>query len=45
MTQFFQWFDDLYRLLRSERQPISDVPAIYFVEPTTENVQRISEVK
>ncbi|CAB4422600.1 unnamed protein product [Rhizophagus irregularis] len=33
----------VHMLLRSERQPISDVPAIYFVEPTTENVQRISE--
>ncbi|RGB25592.1 snare binding protein Sly1 [Rhizophagus diaphanus] len=33
----------VHMLLRSERQPISDVPAIYFVEPTTENVQRIGE--
>ncbi|CAI2183397.1 2989_t:CDS:2 [Funneliformis geosporum] len=33
----------VHMLLRSERQPISDVPAIYFVEPTSENIQRISE--
>ncbi|CAG8518606.1 679_t:CDS:2 [Paraglomus occultum] len=33
----------VHMLLKSDRQPISDVPAIYFVEPTSENVQRISE--
>ncbi|CAG8555920.1 5795_t:CDS:2, partial [Acaulospora colombiana] len=33
----------VHMLLKSERQPISDVPAIYFVEPTSENIQRISE--
>ncbi|CAG8780314.1 6488_t:CDS:2, partial [Gigaspora rosea] len=33
----------VHMLLRSERHPIADVPAIYFVEPTSENIQRISE--
>lgn len=31
----------LYMQLHSERQPISDVPAVYFVEPTPDNVARI----
>ncbi|KAG0053761.1 Vesicle trafficking between the ER and Golgi [Gryganskiella cystojenkinii] len=29
--------------LKNDRQPIPDVPAIYFVEPTSENIRRISE--
>ncbi|KAG9291999.1 hypothetical protein G9A89_017898 [Geosiphon pyriformis] len=29
--------------LKSDRQSIADVPAVYFVEPTSENIQRISE--
>ncbi|KAG0236832.1 golgi transport protein Sly1 [Mortierella sp. GBAus27b] len=29
--------------LKNERQPIPDVPAVYFVEPTSENIRRISE--
>ncbi|KAF0492645.1 snare binding protein Sly1 [Gigaspora margarita] len=33
----------VHMLLRSERHPIADVPSIYFVEPTSENIQRISE--
>lgn len=33
------------RLLKNERQPIPDVPAIYFVEPTSDNIRRISEVR
>lgn len=32
----------LYRLLNSERYPIPDVPAIYFVQPTAENISMIS---
>ena len=31
------------RLLHSQRQAIPDVPAIYFVEPTHENVSRICD--
>ncbi|CAJ0754891.1 9226_t:CDS:2 [Entrophospora sp. SA101] len=30
-------------LLKSDRQQIPDVPAIYFVEPTPNNIQKISE--
>ncbi|CAG8484017.1 9395_t:CDS:2 [Ambispora leptoticha] len=33
----------VHMLLKSDRQPIADVPAVYFVEPTSENIQRISE--
>lgn len=29
--------------LKADRQPIADVPAVYFLEPTQENVQRISD--
>ncbi|KAG0227413.1 Vesicle trafficking between the ER and Golgi [Actinomortierella wolfii] len=29
--------------LKSDRQPIPDVPAVYFVEPTSDNIRRISE--
>jgi len=32
------------RPLKSERVPLSDVPAVYFVEPTQENITKISEV-
>ncbi|EMR09704.1 hypothetical protein PNEG_01891 [Pneumocystis murina B123] len=32
----------LFMQLMSERQPISGVPAIYFIEPTLENIQKIS---
>lgn len=33
----------LHLLLHSDRDPIPDVPAIYFVLPTDENIQRISQ--
>ncbi|KAF9360141.1 Vesicle trafficking between the ER and Golgi [Mortierella sp. AD094] len=33
----------VHMLLKNERQPIPDVPAIYFVEPNSENIRRISE--
>ena len=33
-----------FRLLHSDRDPIPDVPAVYFVLPTEENVQRICQV-
>lgn len=33
------------RLLHSDRDPIPDVPAIYFVMPTEENIDRICQVK
>ncbi|CCG83257.1 putative Golgi transport protein Sly1 [Taphrina deformans PYCC 5710] len=29
--------------LKADRQPIADVPAVYFVEPTPENIQRIAD--
>ena len=32
------------RLIEGEREPIQDVPAIYFVMPTDENIQRICKV-
>jgi hypothetical protein len=31
----------LHLLLESDREDIPDVPAVYFVEPTAENIQRI----
>lgn len=31
------------RALHSDRQRIADVPAVYFVEPTFDNIKRISE--
>uniref|UniRef100_A0A6T7FDC0 Sec1 family domain-containing protein 1 n=1 Tax=Attheya septentrionalis TaxID=420275 RepID=A0A6T7FDC0_9STRA len=33
----------LHLLLHSEREPIPDVPAVYFVEPTRENLARIAQ--
>ncbi|KAF9305695.1 Vesicle trafficking between the ER and Golgi [Mortierella antarctica] len=33
----------VHMLLKNERQPIPDVPAIYFIEPTSDNIRRISE--
>ena len=33
----------IFRLLHSERYPIPDVPAVYFISPTHENVARICE--
>ncbi|GAM25440.1 hypothetical protein SAMD00019534_086150 [Acytostelium subglobosum LB1] len=33
----------LHLMLHSERQPIQDVPAIYFVMPTQDNIKRIAE--
>lgn len=34
----------VFRLLHSDRDPIPDVPAIYFVMPTEENIDRICQV-
>ncbi len=33
------------RQLHSDREPIPDVPAVYFVMPTEENIQRITRVR
>ena len=33
----------LHLLLEAEREDIPDVPAVYFIEPTEENIQRIAE--
>ena len=33
----------LHLMINVNREPIPDVPAIYFVEPTKENVQRIAQ--
>lgn len=32
------------RLLHSDRDPIPDVPAVYFVMPTEENIDRMCQV-
>lgn len=32
------------RLLSQDRSSLPDVPAVYFVEPTSENVKKICEV-
>uniref|UniRef100_A0A673CG39 Sec1 family domain containing 1 n=1 Tax=Sphaeramia orbicularis TaxID=375764 RepID=A0A673CG39_9TELE len=34
----------LHLLLHSDRDPIPDVPAVYFVMPTEENIDRICQV-
>lgn len=34
----------IYRLLSQDRSPLPDVPAVYFVEPTSENIKKICEV-
>jgi hypothetical protein len=34
----------MYRLLSQDRSPLPDVPAVYFVEPTSENIKKICEV-
>lgn len=34
----------LFRLLHSDRDPIPDVPAVYFVMPTEENIDRMCQV-
>lgn len=34
-----------FSLLHSDRDPIPDVPAVYFVMPTEENIDRICQVK
>lgn len=33
-----------HRLLHSDRDPIPDVPAVYFVMPTEENIDRMCQV-
>lgn len=33
----------LHLLITADREPIPDVPAVYFVEPTRENLQRIAK--
>lgn len=37
-------FSFFHRLLHSDRDAIPEVPAIYFVLPTEENVKRICQV-
>jgi len=32
------------RLLETDREPVQDVPAVYFVMPTDENIRRICKV-
>ena len=32
------------RLLHSDRDPIPDVPAVYFVMPTEKNIDRMCQV-
>lgn len=43
-TDFLILFFLFYRLLHSDRDAIPEVPAIYFVLPTEENVKRICQV-
>jgi sec1 family domain-containing protein 1 len=31
------------RLLKSERSPVPDVPAVYFIEPNTDNIRQVGE--
>lgn len=33
-----------YRQLQNDRSSISDVPAVYFVEPTSDNIEKICKV-
>ena len=33
----------LHLLLESDREEIPDVPAVYFVEPSAENIKRVSD--
>ncbi|PNJ32615.1 SCFD1 isoform 7 [Pongo abelii] len=35
----------LHLLLHSDRDPIPDVPAVYFVMPTEENIDRMCQVE
>lgn len=47
MKRVIQWrwcFYFLFRLLHSDRDPIPDVPAVYFVMPTEENIDRMCQV-
>lgn len=32
----------LHLLLESDREDIPDVPAVYFMEPTADNIQRVA---
>lgn len=34
-----------FRLLDSDREPIQDVPAIYFIMPTDDNIRRLCKVR
>lgn len=43
MSDLFSNGVTLHLLLDADRAPLSDVPAIYFVEPTAANVQRIGQ--
>ncbi len=33
----------LHMALHSDRQPIPDVPAVYFLEPTADNIRRVAQ--
>ena len=35
---------EMSRQLHSDRPPLPDVPAVYFISPTSENIKRIAEV-
>lgn len=43
VTDLFRNGVTLHLLLKSPRYPIPDVPAIYFVEPTEENIEQIGK--
>lgn len=38
-------FGFYFRLLDSDREPIQDVPAIYFIMPTDDNIRRLCKVR
>lgn len=42
MSNKYSYF--IFRLLSQDRSPLPDVPAVYFVEPTSENIKKICEV-
>lgn len=43
VTDLFKNGVTLHLLLKSQRYPIPDVPAVYFVEPTAENIELIGK--
>ena len=36
---------DCFSALQSDRDPVDEIPAVYFIMPTKENISRIRKVK